>query len=168
MIWRLLLVLGVVLGWAIWRLGSFDLPLPPPVVDAATVPEDIVSAPSSIAPKREPDGFQAVVERPLFRPNRRPFVPEPEPATATTPAPVETATPAPPPEPDWVLIGIGENAEGRVALLRLPERTELVRAREGDIIEGREVVAMSSNEVALRELKSGARIDLRLPERASD
>ena len=131
MILRLLAVLLVVSAYGYWRISAFDLPkIAPPAPQAPPTKAEVADSVAREAVPRAMEDFDQLVARPLFRTDRRPFLPDPV-AEDTALAPL----PDPTPVEEWTLVGIGENADGRVALVRVPDIDQLVRAREGDIIE---------------------------------
>lgn len=150
MILRLLLVLLVAFGFGYWRIGSFDLPVvadtSPPAQGVATEETAEQDAPQEVARA----DFAEITDRPLFRDGRRPLA-APDPADTEPAAPVVEDTV----QEGWTLVGIGENHDGRVALLRIPELGELVRAREGEWIAGREVMEIGIDRIRLGESADG-------------
>ncbi len=92
-------------------------------VEAGGVPERAIDG----------DGYRAIVERPLFRPGRRP---EPAPLVEAAAAPFD---PAPEPAtvyPELEFLGTVERNGRIIALVALPGRAEPLRLTVGSDIEG--------------------------------
>ena len=148
---RLLVLFGLALAFAGWRISGFALPeaaaeAEPPVVAALA---ETRAAPDPAPPV---GAFDVVVERPLFRNTRAAPVTE-------APAPRPVATPVVP-EAKWRLIGFSRRGDDNVALLLPPDVSEPVRARVGDRIEALTVVAIEDGFVKLTG--SGGQGDLTL------
>ncbi len=159
MILRFLILFLLAGGFAAWRLDGFDLPemsdgAIPDAVSGNTVETQIGAEAVPVPPIGT---FAQIVERPLFRPDRRP------PAATPIEAPTQQQTPAPEPEVEWTLIGVGQNESGRVAILRIDGTTEPMRARVGDQLAGRIVKNISANEITLEDVESREIFKLALP-----
>ena len=79
------------------------------------------------------DGYRAIVERPLFRPGRRP---EPPPLVTAAAPPGETDATTAIVYPDLAFLGTVERNGRIVALVALPGRTEPLRLTVGSEIDG--------------------------------
>ncbi|MEE2525569.1 hypothetical protein V0U79_04265 [Hyphobacterium sp. HN65] len=101
------------------------------------------------------DAFEAIVDRPLFRPDRRP-APVEIAETAITPE----ILPSQAGEPDFLVIGVVTGPDGGVATLR--SDTETVRAYVGDTIEGWRIDEIDSNGIEVS--RGGNRYRLRIGE----
>ncbi|WP_421785406.1 hypothetical protein [Hyphobacterium sp.] len=95
--------------------------------------------------------FDAIEERPLFRPDRRP---------AAIPEPLQGETTLPPQsgdgEPAFVVVGIGTTETGGVATIRTG--LETVRAYVGDRIEGWRIDAINRTSIEVSNGSSSYRL----------
>jgi len=99
----------------------------------------IALAPLPLAgPSPPPNAFDAINDRPLFKPDRKPV---------TTAA--ETAA-APAPPPTVSLIGVIIDGQRQLAMLRVPESPLAVSASVGDEVQGWRVTAVYPDHVVLR------------------
>lgn len=108
----------------------------------------------------------ATLERPLFVPSRRPYVPPPpppEPAPAK-PAPVKAPPPPPPPPPapppNLMVYGIQMFPEGRRALVAEQGSGQPDWIAEGEAINGWAVAAIHADGVELRDGERSQVFDL--------
>ena len=89
------------------------------------------------------DRLSAIVERPLFAPNRRP----PPPASITMP-------PSPPEPPSLTLLGVVIDAGGARAIVQAGPGNQIMRVRVGDEISGWKVTDIEPRQLVL-SLDSG-------------
>ena len=155
MILRSLLVLVIAAVFLAWRFSGINV-LAPSDASPVVATEAPVTDRSEAVDIPAESSFTAVVERPLFREDRRPpaEVPAPEPALA---APTPAA-----PKPVWRLIGIGENDKGPLALLLPPGGTETLRAREGDVYDNWTILSVGGGLVTLQDNDNGDTVQLSL------
>ncbi len=118
----------------------------PPIGDAITVATPSSSAeitpPAPAAFSLPPlAAYSVIVERPLFSTQRRPPAEEVE-------AP-KTAKPTPPSR--FILTGVLISADERLVLLRRVGSETIIRASEGDEIEGWRIEVIAANSVVLRQ-----------------
>jgi hypothetical protein len=147
MAWRLpallaglCLALAAVVAWQVQRPMAR-----PPVAPAASSAAEATAAEADDGDHGEGfafddiESFAAVVERPLFHRTRRP-VPVAEAAEA---AGAETAVP-------FQLSGVLVAGRTRIALLRNPASARILRAEEGDTVEGWRIEAIRPQSVVVR------------------
>jgi len=126
-------------------------------IAVASAPLEFPEVAMPAVPK--PPEWSEALARPLFSPERRPFVPQavmPEAALPDVPGAVEAA---PRPEPLSV-VGVFIHGTGRRALLVSPSRPEGEWLRVGSKIAGWEVMRIERNSVALAQ--SGDALTLQL------
>lgn len=103
-------------------------------------------------------GFQAIVERPLFDPSRRHNIPLP-------PAPMPLASASAPQSAvrpfAATLVGVVAGQGQAIIVLRAHDG-EVLRLGEGEVIEGWRIVAIHTRSIELE--RDGVRQNLRLPE----
>ena len=123
---------------------------------AAIVAAALAGAGPAAARAAEPDGFAAMVDRPLFSPTRRP-----PPAPIAMPA-VAAAPPAPPAPamPDVALSGVIAGGGGGVALLRRPQDAAPIRLRLGGQVDGWTLAEIRPRAVVLRRDDRAVTVDL--------
>ncbi|MEO8531354.1 MAG: hypothetical protein ABI459_09020 [Deltaproteobacteria bacterium] len=131
----------------------------PPVPLSTTTPEN-VSATTINMPARRPDlYYQAIADRPLFSPTRRPFEPdvvltgaaEPDPKMTATPVTEPAAQPAEPP-PDFRLLGLMTTAKGGRALIAVGD-TAATWFGDGENLMGWRIGAVTRNGLTLTKDK---------------
>jgi hypothetical protein len=145
-------VLALVCG----ALGWASLPAGGPVVLPAPMPEAVPPArlaPVPVLPAPAAGPWAEQVERPLFASDRRPPV-----APAALPL-AEPAAPEPP--PPVAAAGVVLRPEGAVALLRLVDE-RVVRAAEGEEVEGWQLTRIGAEEVELTRGEQSVRLPARL------
>lgn len=133
-------LLGVCIALA--SVIYLELNREPPVGDGVTV-----ANPSSAAEDAPPPpaafslpplaAYSVIVERPLFSTQRRPPVKEEE-------------TPEAIPPPRLILTGVLISGDGRLVLLRRVGSKTIIRASEGDEIEGWRIEIITADRVVLR------------------
>ncbi len=133
----LLLVVCAALAWVIYRQVAVAPNLNAAhgsTKEATPVPE---LPPELQFSMRSIDDFQAILDRPLFSPSRRP--------------PAIEALESPPPNSDvtFTLKGILIDGDVRIALFRAQRNKKILRLREGDTIEGWTLVRIERNSVSL-------------------
>ena len=150
--WRLVLLVGaaslaLLQGLAALETDAVPLPaLPGGGGRAASVP------PLRPVADDPPERWAGILERPLFHPDRRPWVEAP---AAGIPA-------APPAEaPAWSLLGTALDGARSSALVRSPTLPRPVLLRRGDSLEGWRVQAILRGRVLLE--RDGRRFELALP-----
>jgi hypothetical protein len=97
-------------------------------------------------------------ERPLFEPNRRPFVPSSQPVTEEPPQPVEEPQIEPPPEqpPTYAdpsqlrLMGVLMTGNEQAALIATPDKPEGAWTVQGGDVSGWKVQEIAPNSVTLQ------------------
>jgi hypothetical protein len=99
--------------------------------------------------------FQAIGDRPLFSPSRRPW----EPPVEDTPVSPEAA--APPPAPALALVGVLLTAQSRAALLQGEEQGALAWVREGEEWSGWHLDLVEQDRVHLRAGEREEVVELR-------
>ncbi len=120
----------------------------PLVVLLAAVPADAAGGPKW-HPHTEP--YRVIVERPLFRPWRRP-APTAEPvmqAAAEPSAPEPDRGERPPPEPDLEFLGTVRHNGRITALVALPGHAEPLRLTVGTEIEGWRVTRVEPTKLVI-------------------
>ena len=133
----LLLVVCAALAWVIYRQVGVA-----PNLNAAqgstTAATQVPDLPPELQFSMRPvEDFDAILERPLFSPNRRP--------------PAIEALESPPPNSDvtFTLKGILIDEDVRIALFRAQRNKKILRLREGDMIEGWTLVRIERHSVSL-------------------
>ena len=106
---------------------------------------------------RQVDRFDAMIERPLFSPTRRPPPPPPAPLTMPSAGPVQAP---PPPAPNVTLSGVISGGGGGVALLRRPQDQTPVRVASGGQIDGWTVTEIRPRAVVLRRDARSVTVEL--------
>ncbi len=134
----LLLVVCGALSWLIYR----ELMLAPSTEAAAKASTAVATTLPALPPEPQfsmlpIEDFQAILERPLFSPSRRP----------PTVGSVEFS--APTPDVSFLLKGILINGDEHTALFRSQRGDELMRLREGDKMEGWTLVRIEADQVIL-------------------
>ncbi len=143
----LCLSLGVVVAFELW--GS--IPIAPQVTAAARPGLDMAQATDlPVFEPPSPDRYADIIERPLFSPTRRPFVPD------TNEAPVEAPVQAEPAVP-LELIGVLITTERRAALVQPQGESKASWVREGERFAGWSIEAIEDGQIRIR---SGARSEL--------
>ncbi len=132
----LLLVVCGALSWLIYR----ELMLGPSTEAAAKASTAVATTLPALPPEPQfsmlpIEDFQAILERPLFSPNRRP----------PTVGSVEFS--APTPDVSFLLKGILIDGDERTAFFRSQRGGEFVHLREGDKMEGWTLVRIEADEV---------------------
>ena len=110
-------------------------------------------------PEAEEDGpaaFAAISERPLFTPDRRP----PEAADAPVAEPEAT------PPPAFVLRGVVHSGKVRRALLETAENAPLLRLREGETLDGWEIVTILPRKMVMRQGEQSLEVPISPPQPA--
>jgi hypothetical protein len=143
------------LAWVALESEAPHAALPVPARPAAFEPRQVALAALPALPAPPAGPWPEQVERPLFEPGRRP---------ATTPAAVQ-APPPPPPPPPVAAIGVVLRTAGAVALLRLADE-RIVRAAEGEEVEGWLVARIGAEGVELR--REGKSLHLPVRARAAE
>ena len=138
---------GAVVAASVALFVELGRPVPvfaPPPPEAPTVGP----SPAAAMP---PLSVAALEERPLFTADRRP----PKPASIAAPVAVSPppAPPPPPPLPEastgLTLLGIVNAPQGRVAIIRMKARGEVVRAAEGATVDRWELKQILTDHVIL-------------------
>lgn len=101
--------------------------------------------------------FDAMVERPLFSPTRRPPPPPPSPLALPTALPIQAP---PPPAPNLTLSGVISGGGSGVALLRRPQDQAPVRVAPGGQIDGWTVAEIRPRAVVLRRDARSVTVEL--------
>ena len=128
-------------------LPSSGLPVGAPVTGAAATPVATNLRPGfSMRPL---DAFSEVIERPLFRPDRRP-----------APAVTETATASANSRQDYALLGVVIDDNIRMALLRPKGAKQMLRILEGQKVDGWTIETVRADRVVLR--RGGVTEEVRL------
>ncbi|MGQ9367938.1 hypothetical protein [Azospirillum sp. ST 5-10] len=122
--------LAMVLTWAAAPSPSSSSPAPPEAVSPAPPPPSLPSP--ALA------DFAAILDRPLFIPDRRPPA-APQPAAAP---PART--------PPFTLHGVIRSDRRQLVLLKPATRGAVVRAEPGDRVAGWEIVAVEPRAVTVR------------------
>ncbi len=133
----LLLVVCAALAWVIYRQVAVAPNLNAAhgsTMEATSVPDLPPELQFSMRPVED---FDAILERPLFSPSRRP--------------PAIEALESPPPNSDvaFTLKGILIDEDVRIALFRAQRNKQIWRLREGDTIEGWTIVRIERDSVSL-------------------
>ncbi len=150
----LLLCLG--LGYVVYFAVNAELPVPAGAPVATAAPEAAPELPLEAEFEMRPlETFSETLERPLFMATRRPPEPQPE---------VDAPPPARPEAVGMELNGIVISPTGRRALLRPLKSREVVRATEGQVIEGWTVQSILPDRVILQ--RDGVSEELRLVDKA--
>jgi general secretion pathway protein N len=159
-------LLGVIcLALAAILYKQLTADLVPPVTDAsksssATTGEAVGSGALTGFPEAEADGpaaFAAISERPLFTPSRRPA------EAGVSPATEPEATPL----PAFVLRGVVHSGKVRRALLETAENAPLLRLREGETLDGWEIVTILPRKMVLRQGEQSLEVPISPPQPAT-
>ncbi len=153
----LALVLTLVAVALVWAMrAQLEAPDPTPAVDIGAAPSALAGlereGPGAVPTLPELESLSDTVERPLFRPDRRP-------APAGQAAAPTTATSATPPRK--ILTGVVIVADEPVALLRGDDPSQTQRARVGDRVDGWEVVSIEPETLVLSQGSDTYRLVLR-------
>jgi general secretion pathway protein N len=123
--------------------GPAVRPVAAPTADAdATLPGAV-----PVAPLPPVEQFNAMVERPLFSPSRRPALVE---AAPVPDAPEPDEPPPPPGTPDFRLVGTVIRGGEMTALILDPDQPDLVPVTEGDSVGEWQVLQIEKNRVVLQ------------------
>lgn len=135
---------------------SEEFPIAPQVTAAAPVALDLPPEQPPVYESPAPNQFDAIANRPLFSPSRRPFVPEVE----------EEAEAAPEAEPDLgppevELVGVMLSDKQRAALLAPTAGGQLQWLYEGQSWEDWVIEKIEPDRATLRQGERGAMLELR-------
>lgn len=133
------LTVMVILRYTVWS-GSGDADVIQPAIPPATNVSLREESGSFLPPL---SAFSAILDRPLFRADRRP---EPD---VVVDIPAQTTVPASGGEPEFVITGTVTGPSGGVATLRT--LTETRRAYVGDTVEGWRVDAITATGVVVSQ-----------------
>jgi hypothetical protein len=158
--WRFLLLAGcagLALAQGLVLLGPEAMPLPALLGGGRAAP-----VPPLRPAEAPPERWAAILERPLFHPDRRPRPePVPEPAAAAPAADPAPVAAVPAGLPAWSLLGTAIDGAKSSALVRSPALPHPVILRRGDTLEGWSVQAIGRGRVLLE--RDGLRFELTLP-----
>lgn len=131
-------------------------PVPPaPAMNPGTEAPDAAPGPAATAGAA---AIRAALTRPLFHPDRRPFVAPTPPDQAPAPA-----APAPPP-PGYRLRGIVLTAGDRAALVEAPGATDYLEVGEGSTLAGWTVSGIAADHLVLSQGRQTMRLELLPPD----
>jgi Tfp pilus assembly protein PilP len=149
----LLLALG---GVQLWLSRPFWEP-PAGLPSVEFTPSDdsqTASKPLDAQTETQAATSSVLFERPLFEPNRRPFVPSSQPVTDEPSQPVEEPQPEQPPtyaDPSQLrLMGVLMTGNEQVALIATPEKPEGSWTVQGGDVSGWKVQEIAPNSVTLQ------------------
>jgi hypothetical protein len=135
----------IALNWQIYD-HEIDVSAIVPTEPKPRVALKEAAEPDVLFPEISSDKPTETLKRPLFRPDRRPYVPK---AAAVSAAPSQPPVPPPALPPGLVLVGIVSTSEGHRAVIRTDGVVGVQNYAEGAMLGGWALTSIQMNEVVL-------------------